>query len=399
MTITMPPSILPGAPATFSNHRFDLHDIARKVRPVPSHIVGANVIEIFNNDSSLSAIPVIDDGDVVGLLARQKVFLNFSRQFGHAVFARRPVSRLMIRNPLVVDADTALDELRHRVINEAPTALDDGFVITKNRRYLGVGTSMGILRLGMAQTESRARELAEAKRSAEQANAAKSRFLANMSHELRTPLNAIIGFSEMIASECFGPHSSPRYREYAQDINGSGKLLLDIINDILDMSKIESGQFNLNIESVDIRPLVHGAVRLVGERAGQKGVSICVDMRGDCPPVTADARAVRQILLNLLSNAVKFSRPRTTVTVRVHIGSRLLDLCVEDQGIGISRENLTRVNEPFFQVENELTRKEQGTGLGLPIVVSLAERMGAAFDLESEEKKGTRAILTLPLDR
>ena len=144
---------------------------------------------------------------------------------------------------------------------------------------------------------------------------------------------------------------------------------------------------------------MHGAVRLVGERAGQKGVSICVDMRGDCPPVTADARAVRQILLNLLSNAVKFSRPRTTVTVRVHIGSRLLDLCVEDQGIGISRENLTRVNEPFFQVENELTRKEQGTGLGLPIVVSLAERMGAAFDLESEEKKGTRAILTLPLDR
>lgn len=373
-----------------------MHDIARYVRPVAPKVAGVEAIEMFNRDPTLTAMPVIDDGDVVGLLTRQKVFLNFSRQFGHAVFAHRPVSRLMSASPLIVDAGTTLDELRHRVVNEAPTALEDGFVITKDGRYLGIGTSLGILRLGMAQTESRARELAEAKKTAEQANAAKSRFLANMSHELRTPLNAIIGFSEMIATETLGPHHSPRYKEYAEDINGSGRLLLDIINDILDMSKIEAGHFKLDSDAVEVSAVVQGAVRLVRDRARKKGVAIDIDMGSGLPDARADVRAVRQILLNLLSNAIKFSRSGSRITVYVDVVHDALRICVADQGVGISKDDLKRVSDPFFQVENEMTRKEQGTGLGLPIVVSLAERMNATFNLESEEGAGTRATLILP---
>ena len=396
MTYATPTSLIPEVPPSSSRHRFDMHDIARYVRPVAPKVAGVEAIEIFNRDPTLTAMPVIDDGEVLGLLARQKVFLNFSRQFGHAVFARRPVSRLMSSSPLIVDAGMTLDELRHRVINEAPTALEDGFVITKSGRYFGIGTSLGVLRLGMAQTESRARELAEAKKAAEQASAAKSRFLANMSHELRTPLNAIIGFSEMIATETLGPHHLPRYKEYAEDINGSGRLLLDIINDILDMSKIEAGHFILESNAVEVSQVVQGAVRLVGDRAGKKGVGIDIEMPDGLPDACADVRAVRQILLNLLSNAIKFSRPGTRITVHVCVIREGLKIAVSDQGIGISKDDLKRVSDPFFQVENEMTRKEQGTGLGLPIVVSLADRMNAKFDLESEEGTGTQATLILP---
>lgn len=403
MTFSKTPTVLTGltveAPVRLNKHRFDLHDIACYVAPVPPDMAGATVIDIFNRDPGLSAIPVLDKSNVVGLLTRQKVFLNFSRQFGHAVFARRPVSRLMSREPLVVDAETTLDELRRRVINDAPTALEDGFIITHGARYLGVGTSLGILKLGMAETESRARELAEAKQAAEHANAAKSRFLANMSHELRTPLNAIIGFSEMMASEAFGPHASDRYREYAGDINASGRLLLDIINDILDMSKIEAGHFQVHLEHIELLPVMRNAARLLCERASRKNIEVVIDAPANLAPVRADARAVRQILLNLLSNAVKFSNSRSQIIIRAATSADEATISIQDTGIGIPAEMLDKITEPFVQVENELTRKEQGTGLGLPIVASLAARMEARFRLESEEGQGTTAYLTLPLAR
>lgn len=397
MTFSSAPAILPEIGCEISEQRFDLQKIARYVEPVSSILKGGDVVDIFNRDPSVSALPVIDGGEVVGLLARNRVFLNFTRQFGHAVFSRRSVSRLMITDPLIVDSVTTLDDLRRRVVNEKPNALEDGFIIMHAGRYYGIGTSMGILRLGMAQAESKALELTEAKHNAEQANAAKSRFLANMSHELRTPLNAIIGFSEMISTETFGPHASPVYKEYAEDINMSGRLLLDIINDILDMSKIEAGHFQLHVQNIELTPIVEGAARLVRERALQKGISLIVDMPAVLPDIRADSRAVRQILLNLLSNAIKFSDPQTSITIIVREDAGKMVMTVSDQGIGIPAKLLMKIKEPFVQVENELTKKEPGTGLGLPIVVSLAERMGASFVLQSDYGLGTNATLIVPI--
>lgn len=250
----------------------------------------------------------------------------------------------------------------------------------------------------LERSEGRNKELArkydEEKRRAEQANKAKSVFLANMSHELRTPLNAINGFSEMISNEMLGPAGHPKYKEYAKDINASGQLLLDLINDILDMAKIEAGKLSLTPRMVDPVDIIDNATRLVRRRAEEKGLQLIIDAP-DLPEIEADARALKQMLLNLLSNAVKF-----TDKGGIMVEGRLVDggvaFRVIDTGRGISAENLPRLARPFEQVETELTRNHQGTGLGLSLTKSLTEMHGGRFSIESELDKGTVVTLVLP---
>ncbi|HYE48686.1 MAG TPA: ATP-binding protein [Azospirillaceae bacterium] len=242
--------------------------------------------------------------------------------------------------------------------------------------------------------------LVKAKEQSEFANRAKTEFLANMSHELRTPLNAIIGFSEIIGSQSLGPIDNPDYAEYARDIHESGRMLLDLINDILDLSKIEAGRKELNEHMVDLPRAMGSCLRLVKERAIRGGVTTALDVAEPLPRLRADEIALKQVLSNLLTNAVKFTPKGGSVTLsaRVQPDGRLL-VSVADTGIGIHPEDIPKAMEPFRQIEGPLTRSAGGAGLGLPLVRALVELHGGSFALESEPGRGTTAKVWLPADR
>ncbi len=239
-----------------------------------------------------------------------------------------------------------------------------------------------------------AREAHEERQKAEEASRAKSTFLANMSHELRTPLNAVIGFSEIMAKELFGPIQNEQYRQYAGDIFDSGNHLLDLINDILDMAKIEANKLTLAPRPLDPMVAIEQAVRLTKRKAEDKGLQIVVDAE-ELPEIEADHRAVKQILLNLLSNAVKFT-DHGAIMVYGRATPGQLTLRVIDTGCGIPPEHLPRLARPFEQVEEELTRNNHGTGLGLALTKSLTEMHGGKFAIQSELGRGTIVTVTLP---
>ncbi|MBI2261230.1 MAG: PAS domain-containing protein [Caulobacterales bacterium] len=234
---------------------------------------------------------------------------------------------------------------------------------------------------------------------AEAANQAKSEFLANMSHELRTPLNAINGFSEIMAGEMFGPLGDPRYKGYAADILRSGQHLLSLINDILDMAKIEAGKLTLHYEPVSLKEVVDDAARLMRGRVEESGLKLRVDAP-ELPTIEADHRGLKQVVLNLLSNAVKFTPEGgdITVTLSREDGDRVR-VAVTDTGIGIAAEDLTRLARPFEQVEGQHSKTTQGTGLGLALTKSLIELHGGTLTLESEPGRGTTASFDLPIRR
>jgi PAS domain S-box-containing protein len=242
-------------------------------------------------------------------------------------------------------------------------------------------------------------ELLKSKEAAEYANRSKTDFLANMSHELRTPLNAIIGFSEVIEAGMFGPIGT-RYADYAHDIHESGQHLLEIINDILDLSKLEAGKFELHEVDVSVAAVVDQCLVLVRGRAEEGSVKVRIDIPDSLPKLRADRRAVKQILLNLLSNAVKFTPGGGSVilTARVCDGG-CLNIAVADTGIGMSESDIKIALAPFGQIDSSLGRTHQGTGLGLPLCRSLIDLHGAELVIDSQPSEGTKIVVRFPKQR
>ena len=287
---------------------------------------------------------------------------------------------------------------------------------TKDGGYVSVGTDITALKTheeklvhsekrlmatvaDVRASQQRLGELAEQyaveKTRAEEANQAKSKFLANMSHELRTPLNAIIGFSEIMESGMFGPLGAEKYNEYCGDIRSSGEYLLDVINDILDMAKIEAGRIRLDFEELDLDTLLSEAMRVVSARAQDKQLALVAKISPELG-LRADRRALKQIVLNLLSNAVKFTPSGGRVTVRGRAADNCVVLAIADTGIGIAKDALTRLGRPFEQVESQLTKSHHGSGLGLAIAKSLVELHGGRMRIRSTLGKGTLVVVRMP---
>jgi two-component system, cell cycle sensor histidine kinase PleC len=237
---------------------------------------------------------------------------------------------------------------------------------------------------------------ASEKTRAEAANRSKSEFLANMSHELRTPLNAVIGFSEIMSQELFGPMGAPKYIEYASDIRKSGQFLLDVINDILDMSKIEAGRVELELSEVEMSSMLEEVMRLVGPRAAEGQIALKFDLKNSVP-VFADRRALKQVFINLISNAIKFTPEGGAVTIKSSVTSDQINVQIIDTGIGIPPRDIEKLGRPFEQVENQFTKSKGGSGLGLAISKSLLHLHGGDLSIASKEGVGTTVTVFIPI--
>jgi cell cycle sensor histidine kinase DivJ len=285
-------------------------------------------------------------------------------------------------------------EMRCRPLDQAEQAEDEREVVAVIR--------------DVTERKSQEQALEGAREEAVRANAAKSRFLATMSHELRTPLNAIIGFSEMLANEEMLNLDKARRREYATLIGESGHHLLSVVNGILDMSKIESGNFEITAEPFTPAPVIGTCCDLMALRAREAGIDIVCRVPSDLPDIVADKRAIKQIMINLLSNAIKFTRRggKVTVTAEIEaaqsegtqIGGAHVTFAVEDTGVGIAEDDLRHVGDPFFQVRTAYDRPHDGTGLGLSIVKGLVELHGGTLAIRSRVGVGTRVAVRLPFD-
>ncbi len=282
---------------------------------------------------------------------------------------------------------------------------------TKDGGYVSVGTDISFLKRQEERLREREHvleeqaqqlvELAEKysreKNRAETANRSKSEFLANMSHELRTPLNAIIGFSEVMQTELFGKIGSQKYLEYTKDIHASGQYLLDVINDILDMSKIEAGRIKLDIAECNVKTIINGCLKIIRPRAKEDKINIEVSIKDDFT-FQADGRALKQIMLNLLTNSVKFSEPRSTIYISVDNNDGMMTFSIKDSGIGIPKDDIEKLGRPFEQVENQITKSHDGSGLGLAISRSLVALHEGTFFIESTVGIGTTVCFSLPVE-
>jgi len=387
----------PSANAPWRANLLTLH-----ARFLPPSASCGDAYALLAADEDLPGLAIIDDGTIVGSIDRHSLLTTFARPVVRDVYERRPVALLMDRAPLIVDPDTNITDLSERIGRDKPSALMSGFIIARDGKFIGMGSVLDILQLQVAEGRQRGQELEAARMEAVRADAAKSQFLANMSHELRTPLNAVIGFADIIHGEMFGAGEAAwnRYKDYAGDIGASGRFLLDVINDILDLTKAAAGKAELREDRMSVADIVTGVGRFFRERAQE--AELTLEIRGPEEDIElwADETKLKQVLLNLVSNAIKFTPAGGRVSMRADVrADGSLAITIADSGIGIAKADLDRIFQPFVQVDSSLSRRHAGTGLGLPLARSFVELHGGTVEIDSEPGTGTRATVLLPAAR
>jgi two-component system, cell cycle sensor histidine kinase PleC len=363
------------------------------IEPVAPSTPCAAVYDRFVSEPDLLAVPICADGRPLGLIDRYHFLRQLAHSYGRALFANKPATVIMDRDPLIVDRSIDIMALQHLIADDRPSALTRGFIVVADGRYVGMGAALGLLRASLSESAAVNRRLAEALDASESASRLKSRFFANLSHELRTPLNAIIGFAEIMSGGIMGPIDQ-RYREYADDIHASGQHLLSLINDLLDMAKLEAGEMRAECQETDLAVAVESALRMVREAARRAHLTLLVEIDAAAAPVEIDPRHLRQIVLNLLSNALKFTRAGGSVAMRLRSDAGAGPVVeVEDSGIGMTQDEIDLALKPFGQVASSLSRDHDGTGLGLPLVTALCDLNDIGFRIASEPGEGTRVTL------
>ncbi|MCX5572177.1 PAS domain-containing sensor histidine kinase [Kaistia nematophila] len=360
-------------------------------------ILADNTAELITRHNGSGAV------EFASPAARAMLGCSPAELIGHGLFDRVHVAD----RPNYLHALSEVDrtgEPRQVEFRLRRTAGDDaaGFVWAEMRCRPALDAAQGtrsvvaVLR-DVTASRSQRDAFAEAQSSADQANQSKVQFLAHMSHELRTPLNAIIGFSEILQRELFGKFEMARHRDYIRLIHSTGEHLLQVVNSVLDMSKIEAGKFDVVAAPFPVVPVIDGALDMMAQQIAGRGIKLVRRIDRDLPEIVADRRACRQILLNLLSNAAKFTEAGGTVTVSATLEQGELVIEVRDTGIGIAANDLPRIGTPFVQADACAERRGEGTGLGVSVVKGLVALQGGTFALESETGRGTRAIVRLPI--
>jgi signal transduction histidine kinase len=374
--------------------------LMRHTPPIAPDTACAVVLDRLQQHPEEHMIAVVARDRPVGLVDRSEFLGELSKAYRLELFGRKPISGFMDRNPFIIDEDRAVEFAYGQIVNRPAAKLPIGLIATRNQRYAGVCSALEIARRMAELTRQQNEALTQARLHLSRASKAKSDFLANVSHELRTPLNAIIGFSDLMRSELFGPVGIPRYRGYVGDIHTSALHLLGLINDLLDLSKVEAGQLTLDDEKLSVGEAVDGVVRIVVAQAEAAGIDLDYDVGSDVPALYADPRRLRQILLNLLGNAIKFTpaggRVRLFATRRADGGIRF---DISDTGIGIAAGDMDRIVTPFSRGESTYVRGKEGTGLGLSVTKTLVECHDGRLTLESMVGVGTTVTVDFPAAR
>lgn len=353
-------------------------------------------------DRGIGTVLVTDaGGKLVGIVSERDIVRSIADR-GEQSFSLC-AGDLMTRSLITCTRETsiadALAPMSRNGIRHLPVIGNDGIVGLISIRDI-LNHRAQSLESDIASLTLAAEEVRQAKEKAEISDRAKTEFLANMSHELKTPLNAVIGFSEMMAGEVLGPIGTPQYREYAQEICASGRHLAEIVNDILDVSRLEANAVEVQDQHIRIEHIVASSLRLVTDRARESDILLSVSVPSDLPLLIADQRMIKQMVNNLLTNAVKFTPHGGKVSITsIYTPEGGTEIAVRDNGCGIPADMLDKVTLPFHQADASLGRKHEGTGLGLALVNSMMSLHGGRLVLESEPGAGTTAILQFPAER